>query len=182
MDDEQRSRIKTLLLSGGISGALLGGAGSALGGARRFGPIGKAAALGAALSGGLSAGSGIVGEAILPKGDPNDAQANTKRGAIGGGVAGGVVGAGVGGLLALGGKGGVGRTLKAALMSQVGRGLIAKGIGKVTTPGIGAASLGAMGAIIGAVQGSDEGMQVDVIENLQRQQRRDRLKKELGYA
>jgi hypothetical protein len=176
MTDEQRERLKTLLLSGGVSGALLGGGGSLLGGARSIGKVGKAAAIGALLSGGLSAGSGMLGEAVTPRGDPDDPQANTKRGAIGGGLAGGLVGAGAGALLA--GKSGLSRTVKAALMRQTGRGLLSKGIGKVATPLGGALGIGALGAAVGAYQGSDEGMQADFIENLRRDERRRRLRDE----
>ena len=183
MTDEQRERLKALLISGGVSGAVLGGGGSLLSGAKGFGPVGKAAAIGAVLSGGLAAGSGAVGDFLTPRADPNDPQAHSKRGAIGGAVAGGVLGAGAGGLLAIGagGKGGIGRTLKAALMSNMGRGLLAKGVGKIATPLKGAAALGGLGAAVGGFQGVDEGMQMDFIDGLRREERRKRMREE-GYA
>jgi len=178
MTPEQKERLKTLLISGGVSGGVLGGAGSLLGGAKGFGPVGKAAALGALLSGGLSAGSGLLGDALMPGGE-GDPQANTKKGAIGGAVGGGLIGAGAGALLGIGGKGGVGRTLKAVLMSNLGRGVLAKGLGKIATPLGGAASIGALGGLVGGYQGSDEGMQVDFIENLKRQNMKDRMRERM---
>lgn len=178
MTDEQRERLKTLLLSGGVSGAALGGGGALVGGAKGLGKVGKAAAIGALLSGGLAAGSGMLGEALTPRGDPDDPQANTKRGAIGGAAAGGVLGASAGALLSagMGSKKSVGRYLKAALMNNLGRGVLAKGVGKIATPLGGALGVGALGATVGGYQGADEGMQVDFVDNIRKEERRRKMR------
>lgn len=178
MTPEEKERLKTLLISGGVSGGILGGAGSLLSGAKKFGSVGKAAAIGAGLSAALSGGSGMLGEALMPGGE-NDPQANTKKGALGGAVGGGLMGAGAGALLGVGGKGGLGRNLKAMLMNNFGRGVLAKNVGKIATPLGGAASLGALGAAVGGYQGSDEGMQMDFIENLKKQAMRDRQRQQM---
>ena len=175
MTDEQRERLKTLLLSGGVSGALLGGGGSLLTGAKSLGKVGKAAALGAAISGGLSAGSGLLGDKLITP-DPNDPQGNTKRGALGGLVAGGLGGAALGGLI--GGKSGISRTVKAALMNKLGRGFMAKEVGKLASPLAGAATIGGLGALVGGYQASDEGMQADMLENIKRQKMRERMREQ----
>ena len=178
MTPEEKERLKTLLISGGVSGGILGGGGALLSGAKGFGKVGKAAAIGAGLSAALSGGSGLLGDALMPGGS-EDPQANTKKGALGGAVGGGLIGAGAGALLGLGGKGGLGRNLKAMLMNNLGRGVLAKNIGRIATPLGGAASIGALGASVGGYQGADEGMQVDFVENIKKQNMRARRQQQM---
>lgn len=177
MTEDQKERLKTLLLSGAVSGGVLGGAGSLLGGAKSFGSVGKAAALGAGLSAALAGGSGYLGEKVMPNPDPNDPAAFTNRGAVGGALAGGLLGAGAGALL--GGKTGVSRALRKGIIDQVGRGVVARGLSKLKSPVAGAGILGGAGALIAGYQGADEGMQADYLNNLRQAEKKRILKEAL---
>lgn len=178
MTEDQKERLKTLLLSGAVSGGLLGGVSSLLTGAKTAGAVGKAAAIGAGLSSALAGGSGYLGEAVMPNPSPDDPAAFTNRGAVGGALAGGLLGAGAGALL--GSKTGVGRAIQKKILEQVGSGIAAKGIKKFKNPLIGAGLLGTTGAAIGGYQGADEGMQADYLNNLRQAEKRKLLKEALG--
>lgn len=178
MTEDQKERLKTLLLSGAVSGGVLGGAGSLLSGAKSLGAVGKAAAIGAGLSSALAGTSGYLGEAVMPNPSPDDPAAFTNRGAVGGALAGGLLGAGAGALL--GSKSGVGRAIQKKIIDNVGRGVVARGITKLKKPLLGAGILGTAGAAIGGYQGADEGMQADYLNNLRQAEKRKLLKEALG--
>lgn len=177
MDKDQKERLKTLLLSGAVSGGVLGGAGSLLSGAKSFGSVGKAAALGAGLSSLLAGGSGYIGESVMPDPDPDDPSAFTNRGAVGGAIAGGALGGGLGGVL--GSRNKYSAPIRKSLMNRFEGGLLSKGIGKVKGAGLGAAALGLGGALIGGFQGADEGMQADFVNNMRQKQKEEQLRKAL---
>lgn len=173
MTDEQKKRLKELLISGGISGAVLGGGASALGGAKTLGAIGKSALHGAGIGAALGGGSDLAADVIKGEPDPNDPTAYSKRGAFGGALAGGLGGAALGALVSGGGaKGALSRDLKAGLMKQLGRGVVAKGVGKLSSRAVGAGALGSLGALVGGYQGGDEGMQMDFYHGLQDDKRK----------
>lgn len=176
MDPEARRRFKERLLSGAVSGIVLGGAGSAVGGAKTLGQIAKAALQGGAIAGGVSAGAGHLGDKILGNPDPNDPQANTKHAALGGALALGLVGAGAGAGLA-------NPTLKKWLSSKLEEGVLKKGLTSIKNPGVGAAVLGGGGALAGGYYGADEGMQADFASNLreaEKRKKRQQLLQEIG--
>lgn len=164
--DPLREKLKDLLLSGGISGAALGGAGSLVGGAKSWGQAAKAAGKGGLVFGGLAAGSGLMGNLLMGTPDENDSGGNTTRGAVGGALAGGALGAAAGALSRS-------KPVREALLRQVEPGgILSKGIrglrgGRAVTAGLGIA-----GALIGGHMGADEGMQVDYIDALRRERQR----------
>lgn len=176
MDAEARRRFKERLLSGAVSGIVLGGAGSAWGGAKTLGQIAKAALQGGALAGGVSAASGHLGDEILGAPNPNDPQANTKHAALGGALALGLVGAGAGAGLA-------NPAMKKWLASKLEKGVLQKGLTSIKSPGVGAAVLGGAGALAGGAYGADEGMQADFVNNLkeaEKRKKRQQLMQEIG--
>lgn len=185
MTDEQKQRLKELLISGALSGAVLGGGGAALTGAKTLGAIGKSALSGAGLGAALGGGSNLAADAVLGEPNPNDPTAYSKRGAVGGALAGGLGGAALGAIAAGGSKGGFSRMARAALMNKLGRGAVAKGVGKLGSRSAGAGIVGGLGALVGGYQGGDEGMQMDFYKGLkanERQRKAAKMREELGYA
>jgi hypothetical protein len=183
MQDDTDRELQKLIASGAISGGVVGGATSLLGGAKSLGKIAKGGLIGAGLAGGLSGLSGALGLKALGSPEEEDTSGYTKRLGAGGAIAGGAAGAGLGALLGLSGMGkasmvGRGaRYAKAGLMSALGRGAAAKGIAKVSSPVAGALLTGLGGAAVGGYQGADEGMQMDFLRNLSIQEK-ERLLRE----
>lgn len=165
MTPEMEERLRSMLLSGGLSGAVIGSGASALGGAKKLGQIAKAGSLAGLAGAGIAAGSGLIGETVMGAPDPDDSQGFTTRGGVGGAIGGGLAGAGLGALMGF-------RPVRAAVMTNLGRGALAKGIGKIGSPGVGAAALGTIGAAAGGFQGADEGMQLDFLNNMDRERKR----------
>lgn len=146
-----RDDTKKAALSGAASGGLLGLAGSALGG----GGIKQAlrSALLGALAGGTVSGGGIaIGDTVMGAPEQGEINPYTRRGALGGGIAGAGVGALLGGALAK-------KYLKIPKATGITQ-FFANRQPKM------AAALGAMGGgLAGAYQAGDEGMQLDFIQN-----------------
>ncbi len=86
MDENDKELLK-LIASGGVSGGLIGGVGSLLGGAPTLRAAGKAAAIGSALSGGLAGLSGAIGLKALGSPSEEDGSGYTKRLGAGNGSA-----------------------------------------------------------------------------------------------
>lgn len=188
MDDALKDELIKLIASGALSGGILGAGGKLLSGAKSIGAIAKGAGLGASISGGLTGLSGAIGLGIGGSPSEEEGSGYSKRLGLGGAVAGGLAGAGLGALM--GSKGGRGMALSA--LQKLGGGGIAKEITKGTSVlgrSIGslgnakyaAAGLGTGGAAVGAFQGADEGMQLDFLHNLSREQKERMLRKQMGY-
>lgn len=96
------SDLAQLAASAALSGGVLGGAGSFLGGAKNLRSIGKGAATGAALSGVAIPSSYLAGRLMLGKEEKEEANPVMKRAGLGGLALGGLAGAGLGGLAATG--------------------------------------------------------------------------------
>lgn len=155
------SRAGAVGLSGGLSGAILGGAGSLLSTANPR-AIARAIGLGAISGAGIAGGASAVGSAVLPDAS-DDPSINTRRGGVGGAVVGGIGGAGLGGYAAT--RKGLefanrGITSESAL-GRLAQSLASRRFGPAIGAGIGAVG----GAGVGAFFGSDEGMQYDAIVN-----------------
>ncbi len=153
-------------ISGAASGGILGGVGAGLAGGGIKSAL-RAALLGALTGGAVSGAGQAAGAAAL--GDIEEGEVNpyTRRGVLGGGLA----GAGMGGLLG------------AALSRKFLRVPGAKGaIGALAskTPGK-AAGIGAgAGGAFGAYQAGDEGMQLDFIQNEMDDTRKKRRAQQLA--
>ena len=171
MEDDLLSRLGSIGISAGISGAILGTGGAALGGVRGLSKLAKAGLLGALGSAGLAGGANLAGSIIEPNAE--DFTANTRRGAYGGLLAGGLTGGAIGALAAAG-KGrallstSIGRKIARAIptdniFSDYIRRVGARSIPKTAKMTAGGTVGGLVGAGTGAFVGSDEGMQYDVI-------------------
>src|SRR5438045_3134464 len=100
--DDMLDNVRSAALSGLASGALLGGAGKIIGGARKLSDIAKGAGIGGAISGGLSAGATGLGSALMGNPSDDDSSGFTHRGAVGGALGGLLLGGGIGGLASAG--------------------------------------------------------------------------------
>lgn len=171
MSDERKNRIRDLALSGGLSGGLLGAAGTVLGGFKKPSELLKSMLIGASAGAGLSAGSGYVGGELLGEPTPDEQGGHTLRGSLGGAVGGTLAGGALG---SLAGLPGVAKRLKPSADSA---NFITKGLSRFLGPGgLGSAKRGALiGALglgaAGAYQGADEGMQMDFIDAMREKQR-----------
>jgi hypothetical protein len=156
MDDELKKKMKELALSGAASGAILGSGASFFNGAKSLRQVLRAGGLGAALAGGMSAGSGYVGHKILGADKDDDPNANTKRNALGGAVA----GAASGGILGLGLKS---DKVRNAILGKLEDGSLLKRTIASASKHPALAALVAAGLVGSAAsyQGADEGMQAD---------------------
>lgn len=185
LDEEKKKRLRDLALSGGISGGVLGAAGTVIGGFKKPTDLLRSALIGALGGAGLAAGSGYVGGEILGEPGEEEEGAHTTRGVVGGAIGGGLAGAGLG---ALAGIPGVASKIKGALGAE---NFITRGIGKFLGSGgastakraamAGGLGLGTAGAYVGA----DEGMQMDFIEAMrykaeQKAKREEMLRKMYG--
>lgn len=180
MNDDLKKKMKDLALSGALSGAVLGSGASFFNGAKSLGQILKSGAVGAGLAGSMSVGSGYLGNKLMGQDDSDDPNGNTKRGALGGAVAGGLTGGAIG----IGLKN---KTIKEAILKRLTeKEVVLKELteSSLLKRGVQAASkkpwLAALAAagLIGAgasYQGADEGMQADFLQNLKRQ----KVKKEM---
>lgn len=186
MTEARKERLRDLALSGGLTGGLLGGATTVLGGFKKPSELAKAMLIGAGIGGGLSAGSGYVGGELLGEPAPDEQGGHTLRGAIGGAVGGGLAGGALGSAL---GIPGIAKKAQSAIGSA----------NFITRPlssylGFGGKSSAIRGALIGALglgaaggyTGADEGMQMDFIDAMRREkarrQRREAMLSELeGY-
>ncbi len=101
-----------------------------------------------------------------------DGSGYTKRLGAGGAIAGGLSGAALGSLMAI-------PSVRNVVASKLGGGLISRGIKNMKGVAAPMASVGAGGAAIGAYQGSDEGMQMDFIRNLSREQKEKILRRQM---
>lgn len=160
-------RTKNAALSGAASGAVLGGAGSILTGANLKSAL-RAALLGSVASAGMAGGGMAIGNSIL--GDPPDEDEinpNTRRTALGGGIAGGSIGALLGGAL---GK----KYLRLPGATGLTKYIASK------SPKTAALLGGGSGALAGSYLAADEGMQLDFLQNELDALERKRRAKELG--
>jgi hypothetical protein len=170
-DREQiRDAALKALMSGGISGAVLGAGSKVLGGARSLKDIAKGAGIAGLASGALSGGAALLGSQIMGAPSDDDPHGFTHRGAVGGAVGGSLLGGGLGaaaagGLVSLpkGKNGNLIFDYFNKLAARPNRARILKG-----------AALGALGlGTVAGYQGSDEGMQVDFLnEEMKRAKRR----------
>lgn len=181
--DEEKIREATrkAALSGGITGGILGGVGSLLGGARSPGRMLKSAILGGLGGGALTGGATYLGTETLGVPDATEPGGYTWRAGLGGAL----LGAGGGALLgALGSRAGGFKTLKKMaqkadiptenMIGDFYRRLSEKPLKEAMRKGAG---LGAgIGGGVGTFMGSDEGMQLDFIENQLREAQRQRLR------
>ncbi len=183
MEQTLKDELKKLIASGAISGAILGGGGSLLGGAKSLGSVGKAAALGAGLSGGLAGLSGGLGLGIMGSPEEQERSGYSKRLGVGGAIAGGLAGAGIGALMGASKKGSLlgkgARYAKAGVMNALGRGTAAKALDKIGSKSTGAIVGGLGLGGLGAYQGVDEGMQMDFLSNMSREQKEKLLRQKL---
>jgi hypothetical protein len=189
--------IRNSMLSGGLSGSVLGGVGRALSGTRKPWEIATAAGLGGLVNAGLVGGSVGVGSALMGEPGEEDSSGYTKRAATGGALAGGAAGAGLG---ALGAKGKLAEWLeKSKYGPKIAEKLPIDNIIvdnlkkfimeespmmekiKLGSPLRRGLALGALlGGTVGAAQAGGEGMQVDVMaQEIAKQQRRARLEQEM---
>ncbi len=162
--------------TGGLAGAVLGGAGSIIGGAKSLPKVLMSALAGGGAGAALGGGSQLVGNALMGSPDDDDPGAYGTRGGIGGAVAGGLGGATLGGLL------GAGKLKWLSKVGPIARGLEEEGPlnnivsdkirqwmarGKGAAPKT-AATLGLAGALLGGEHGAGEGMQVDYLRSHKR--------------
>ncbi len=177
MKEREKERIKAASLeaakSGGISAALMQGAGSLLGGERSIPKLlGKAALTGLGAAG-LTGGSTYLGSQIMGAPEEGEPGGYTNRALLGGALAGGALGAGAGALLGSGKLKWLSRVPGvAAEMNREGGGilnnLLTDQIKKLAKGGTGrtAAALGLGGAALGGASGANEGMAVDYLDSL----------------
>jgi hypothetical protein len=154
IDAVASKRAAAVGLSGGISGALIGGAGSMLASANPRNIL-RAIGLGALGGAGIAGGANVAGSLAYPGEQTDDPSINTRRGGVGGGVMGAVGGAALG---AAGSRFGASPT---SAVGKIMQGALARRFGPLLGAGLGAAG----GAGVGAFVGSDEGMQYDAILN-----------------
>lgn len=184
------------MASSALSGGVMGAGVNALSRGATLGNTLRAGGVGAALGAGLAGASGTIGDLIL--GDPEKGEKNgyTKRGALGGLVAGGALGALGGGLAASGKLGALlSKTPKVekGLKSLVGKEsvfmhpnenfLLKALIKNSENPTAKATLVGALGgtALGGAAaagHGADEGMQADFLTSMAEAERRRRKAKQ----
>ena len=153
-------------ISGAASGGILGGVGSTLAGGGMKAAL-RAALLGALTGGAVSGAGQAAGSAVL--GDPEEGEINpyTRRGVLGGGLA----GAGMGGLL--------GAALSRKFLRVPGaKGALSALAGKSTGRAAGLGALG--GGAFGGYQAGDEGMQLDFIQSEMDAMRKKRKAELLG--
>lgn len=170
-----RDETQNAALSGAASGGILGLVGSGLAGGGLKSAL-RASLLGA-LTGGAISGAGVgTGTAMLGSPEEDEVNPYTRRGVLGGGVA----GAGMGGLL---GAALAKRFLKFKAPPPALKALADQPVRKAAGIGAGA------GGAFGAYQAGDEGMQVDFIKNeideLQRKRKAEMLGRQLmegGFA
>lgn len=179
-------------LSGGVTGAAIGGGARFLSGGNKK-QILKSALVSSGLGAGLAGGSQLVGSSLL--GDPEEEEGGspyTVRGALGGAVGGGSLGALLGLLAASGKLPKMSIYAPQKLRSIVGsikeelplRNFLTKEIEKIsknpTAKGIRKAGIygAGMGAIPGAFLGADEGQTVDTIL---REYEMQKMKDSYGY-
>lgn len=174
MQERDKQRIRDASLeaakSGGISAALLGGAGSLLAGRKPWLKVAGDAALAGLGMGALTGGATYLGSTIMGAPEEGEHGGFTNRAALGGALAGGVLGAGAGGLLGAGKLSwlrkvpGVAAKLEEEgpfnnlLTDQIKR-LAKKGAGRT------AAALGIGGAALGGGLAGNEGMAVDYLDD-----------------
>lgn len=173
MRDKRRSAIadamRTAALSGLAGGAVLGGAGRLIGGARKFSDVLKGMGTAGAISSGLAAGSTGLGSVLMGAPDDDDTSGFTHRGALGGAVGGSLLGAGLGALASRGHL----RLPVRNLVTDYFKSLAKQGGGKALLHGAAAGAVG--GGLAAGYQGADEGMQLDFIRTeLAEQKRRKR--------
>lgn len=179
MDDARRERLKELALSGGVSGAVLGGVGTLIGGFKKPTDVLRSALIGALGGAGIASGSGYVGGEVLGEPGEEEEGAHTKRGLVGGALGGGLLGAAAGSLL---GSSGIARALRSKLGTD---NAVSRGIGNwIGSGGAASAKRGAMAGGLGlgaasAYQGADEGMQMDFIDGVRYQAEQKRKNEEL---
>ncbi len=163
--------------SGGLSGALLGGAGALLSGTKSLpGLLGKTALAGLG-AGAMSGGSTYLGSSILGAPAEGEPGGYTNRALLGGALGGGAIGAGLGGLLGAGKLGWLAKIPKvAAAIKREGplNNLVTDQIKKMAKAGTGrtAAALGIGGAALGGGIGANEGTAVDYLQSLDDEERR----------
>lgn len=190
MEEEQRAarlkRLKFALLGGGLTGSILGGAGSFLGGAEKLSHIAKGALIGGATMGGIAGTGTAIGEGLLGPPSEDEKSPFYKRGWLGGITAGGALGGLAGGLVSGGLGPKIGANIPAHVAEEItqklGRNIASRAmLGYAAKPSLagilkGVGIGGGLGAAIGGHYASDEGMQLDTIQN-QLAAHRDRRRK-----
>lgn len=172
INDQVREATLKALLSGALSGGALGAGGRLLGGARKLKDLAKGAAIGGGISGALAGGSTYLGSEIMGPPKEADSHAFTHRGGVGGAVGGGTLGAALGAGAAGGLIGLPSKNVVTDYFTKLARKPNLRGV----LAGAGAGALG-LGALAGYM-GSDEGMQVDFINQEMRRAKRRQLLQE----
>lgn len=181
MKEREKKRIQDATVqavqSGGLSGALFGGLGSALSGKRSLLKIAGDAALAGLGAGGIAGGATYLGSSLMGAPAEGESGGFTDRALLGGALAGGAAGAGFGGLLGAGKLKWLSKVPGvAAKLETEGplNNIITDQIKKVAKKGPGrtAAALGVGGAAIGGGLGANEGMAIDYLESLDDGERR----------
>lgn len=173
--DDPSLRDSTLkaLLSGGISGSIVGSLPTLLSKGRpNLKRLLQAASVGGGIGATAAGGSTLAGSAILGTPDEDEPSGYTRRGALGGAAVGGTLGGALG---ALAGSGKVESKasypyLVRQMMDKLGK--MPKGRGALLGA-LGGAGVGALGA---AASGADEGMQLDVISHEMRDAKRRKMR------
>lgn len=152
-----------------ITGAVGGGLGSLLSGAKDSKDVIRQALAAAAISGGIGGGGYEAGKALVGAPDPNDPSGYTKRSALGGGLGGAAIGGGLGALA---------HSIKPNMVAEAGE-LVDKSpyllkllrqFPRGRAALLGAGALGAFGAY----QGAEEGMIQDAIQ-------REKMRSQNGF-
>lgn len=173
--EREKERIRGASLeaakSGGISAALLGGAGSLLAGRKPLLRVAGDAALAGLSMGALTGGATYLGSSIMGAPAEGEDGGYTNRAALGGALAGGALGAGFGGLLGAGKLGWLTKIPKVAgALEKEGllNNLVTDQVKKLAKTGAGrtAAALGIGGAALGGGLAANEGMAVDYLHSL----------------
>lgn len=187
MSPEVEQAIKDAAISGSASGALLGGFGRMLAGSRKPWELLKSAGIGAGLTGALTAGSTAIGSGLMGAPAPGDSSGYTTRGLVGGLVGGGAIGAGMGALAAHPRLKNLYKLVPNKLKSELPLdNALMDAMKKMSQKGqmapaasLGGATVGGLGAFLG----SDEGMQIDFIQDQLRKRRREEALRNVGlYA
>jgi hypothetical protein len=178
MSPEMKQHLKDLAISGAVSGAVLGGGGKAIAGARNLKEILKAAGVGAGLSTGLTVGGGGLGMLMMGEPEESDPSAFTTRGAVGGALAGGLAGAALMSpkirsmAMNVAGKFGKEKELADLATSRSPSGqvtnILMDKLKQLAKTKYALPAGAATGALVGGYQGSDEGMQADFVRNITR--------------
>lgn len=169
IDQQVRDATIKALISGALSGGALGAGARVLGGARKLRDIAGPALGAAAASGGIAGGSTYLGSQLMGAPDPEETSGFTHRGALGGALGGGALG----GVLGAGAASGIVKPPMNNLVTDYFKRLARKPSRAGILKGAAAGALG-LGGLAGYL-GSDEGMQVDFLNEEIKRRMRQRM-------